>query len=216
MRMLKINLERHILSKLTYSLFFKSIKSIDLLECLKIDTQNNFKLIIVKIVVKDGTDLKQLKLPKSAVILDIFNSDNGAYTCLMKVQFNKVFIPVLKKFFKDNVIWKSPTYMNQNAITLTCIGDEKSLNEIIQDMESFDTFKKAKLSYFHSCIEQKGIQQILTSRQLEVMRYAKDWGYYDSPRKITSKELAKKLNCSKSTLLEHLKNAENKIVNYII
>lgn len=216
MRMLKINLERHILSKLADSLFFKSIKSIDLLECLKIDTQNNFKLIIVKIVVKDGTDLKQLKLPKSAVILDILSSDNGTYTCLMKVHFNKVFIPILKKFFKDNVIWKSPTYMNENTITLTCIGDEKSLNEIIRDIEEVNTFKEAKLSYFHSCIEQKGIQQILTSRQLEVMRCAKDWGYYDSPRKITSEELAKKIGCSKSTLLEHLKNAENKIVNYII
>lgn len=216
MRMLKINLGRYVLSKLTDSLFFKSIESIDLLECLKIDTQNNFKLIIVKIVVKDGTDLKQLKLPKNAVILDILSSDNETYICLMKVHFNKVFIPVLKKFFKDNVIWKSPTYMNENTVTLTCVGDEKSLNEIIKDMNDIDTFKNAKLSYFHSCIEQKGIQQILTSRQLEVMRYAKDWGYYDSPRKITSKELAKKLGCSKSTLLEHLKNAENKIVNYII
>jgi len=48
------------------------------------------------------------------------------------------------------------------------------------------------------------------------MMCAKDHGYYDSPRKITSKELAKKLGCSKSTLLEHLKNAENKIMNYII
>lgn len=216
MRMLKINLERSILYKLTGSLFFKSVKSIDLLECLKIDTPNNFKLIIVKIVVKDGTDLKQLKLPENAAILDILNSDNGTYTCLMKVHFNKVFIPVLKKFFKDNIIWKSPTYMNENAISLTCIGDEKSLNKIIQDIGDFETFKNAKLSYFHSCIEQKGIQQILTSRQLEVMRCAKDWGYYNSPRKITSKELAEKMGCSKSTLLEHLKNAENKIVNYII
>jgi len=155
MRMLKINLERSILVKLTDSLFFKFIKSIELLECLKIDTQNNFKLIIVKIEMKNGIDLKELKFPKSAVILDILSSNNGTYTCLMKVYFNKLFIPIIKKFFKDDVIWKSPTYMNEKSITLTCMGDEKSLNEIIQNMQGINFFKNAKLSYFHSCIEQK-------------------------------------------------------------
>jgi|GEM_PF-2373573 len=216
MRMLRIKLERSILNKLDGSLFLRSVKNIDLLECLKIDTENNFKLIIVKIVLKDGNDFEELKWPKNAVLMDMISSKDGTYTCLIKVHFNKLFVPLIKKFFKDEVIWKSPTYMTENSVTLTCMGNEKSLNDIIQDIQDVELLKKSNLSYFHSGIEQKGIQQILTDRQLEAVRCAKDWGYYDSPRKITSKELAEKLGCSKSTLLEHLKNAENKIMNYII
>lgn len=52
----------------------------------------------------------------------------------------------------------------------------------------------------------------LTSRQLRVLRVAVDGGYFESPRRIDSRELAKKIGIAQSTFLEHLRKAETKIL----
>lgn len=41
-------------------------------------------------------------------------------------------------------------------------------------------------------------------------------GYYDVPRKVSSKEVSRHLNMDKSTFVEHLRKAERKIVAQVI
>ncbi len=41
-------------------------------------------------------------------------------------------------------------------------------------------------------------------------------GYYDVPRRISSDELSRHLKVDKSTLVEHLRKAERKIIGSII
>lgn len=41
-------------------------------------------------------------------------------------------------------------------------------------------------------------------------------GYYDVPRQISSKELFRHLNADKSTIVEHLRKAEKKLIDGII
>lgn len=41
-------------------------------------------------------------------------------------------------------------------------------------------------------------------------------GYYDVPRKISSDELSRQLNVDKSTIVEHLRKAERKLIDGII
>jgi len=52
----------------------------------------------------------------------------------------------------------------------------------------------------------------LTKQQKNVLENAISKGYYEWPRKITATKLAKKLNLSKTTFLEHLRKAEAKII----
>lgn len=52
----------------------------------------------------------------------------------------------------------------------------------------------------------------MTDRQLEVLRAAVDAGYYRTPRRATTAELADDLGVSPSTLKEHLQKAERHVV----
>lgn len=56
----------------------------------------------------------------------------------------------------------------------------------------------------------------LTERQLEVFRTAVDRGYYDMPRRATHKDLAGELDCSPSTVDEHLRKAESRVVSGLL
>ncbi|WP_323174420.1 helix-turn-helix domain-containing protein [Natrialba sp. PRR66] len=56
-------------------------------------------------------------------------------------------------------------------------------------------------------------QETLSERQREVFELACTHDYYAWPRGITTKELAKKTDISKTTLLEHLRKAEAKLLD---
>ncbi|MFC6824113.1 helix-turn-helix domain-containing protein [Halopelagius fulvigenes] len=53
----------------------------------------------------------------------------------------------------------------------------------------------------------------LSGRQREVFELARKRDYYDWPRGISARELAAELDISKTTLLEHLRKAEAKLLN---
>lgn len=53
---------------------------------------------------------------------------------------------------------------------------------------------------------------LLSDRQYEVFELARERGYYDSPRRISGSELAEELNISKTTLHEHLRKVEAKLL----
>jgi len=52
----------------------------------------------------------------------------------------------------------------------------------------------------------------LTERQQEVFRTAVEQGYYELPRGATHEDLANELDCSPSTVDQHLRKAESRVV----
>ncbi|MFC4405143.1 helix-turn-helix domain-containing protein [Haloarchaeobius iranensis] len=57
-----------------------------------------------------------------------------------------------------------------------------------------------------------GDDRTLTTRQREVFALARRRGYYEWPREVSARELAAELDVSKTTLLEHLRTAESKLL----
>jgi predicted DNA binding protein len=53
----------------------------------------------------------------------------------------------------------------------------------------------------------------LTTAQRRVYEHARDAGYYEWPREASTRELADGLEVSKTTLLEHLRKAESKLLD---
>lgn len=56
----------------------------------------------------------------------------------------------------------------------------------------------------------------LTSKQMGAIPKAHRYGYYTSPRQITTENIAKGVGISRSTYEEHLRKAENQIMNALV
>lgn len=55
----------------------------------------------------------------------------------------------------------------------------------------------------------------MTDKQMDALIKAVDYGYYSSPREVTTDSIATSLGVSRSTYEEHLRKAENKIMESI-
>ena len=60
------------------------------------------------------------------------------------------------------------------------------------------------------------IRQILTPKQLEIAVLAVRAGYYETPRKISKKDLSELSEIPRSTLQEHLAKAEAALVEWAV
>ncbi|WP_254662814.1 helix-turn-helix domain-containing protein [Haladaptatus sp. W1] len=72
-----------------------------------------------------------------------------------------------------------------------------------------------QISTYDRSNSQQSILNLLSARQREIFDHARENGYYSWPREATSRGLAKDLDISKTTFLEHLRKAEAKILTQI-
>jgi len=86
------------------------------------------------------------------------------------------------------------------------VTDERTLNGLVRDLE--DAECKVKLSRKRRIDDRR----ILTDRQRLVIEHALEMGYFDYPRRVTGRELARRLKISQSTLYETLQDSEKKII----
>jgi len=86
------------------------------------------------------------------------------------------------------------------------VSDEAVLKEVVRDLQTagckVSLKRKRRVNDF----------TILTKRQERTVEKALEMGYFDYPRGVTGRELARRLNISQSTLYETLQNAQRKLV----
>ncbi|WP_266083281.1 helix-turn-helix domain-containing protein [Haladaptatus caseinilyticus] len=87
---------------------------------------------------------------------------------------------------------------------------QRRLEEIRQEMDAKITIEGMKSPNTESA--KYNTTDYLSERQREVFELAQQSGYYTWPREISASELADKLNLSKTTILEHLRKAEAKLL----
>lgn len=75
-----------------------------------------------------------------------------------------------------------------------------------EDVESINMFKTS--GFF----DLKSAKELLTEKQLEIFKLACQYGYYEIPKKVTIEQLAERTGISASTLAEHLRKAETKLL----
>ncbi len=212
----EFNLKDDLIRLFNWEQFFTQIESLELLEILKLDFEKSLKIIITKIILKEGININDLVMPTGGEILSVIKSDKNQHICLVKGQ------PPLEKFkdiqkiskgFNIDVIWTTPTIFSEEKMAISVIGDEENIKKF------YNLWKKladiTKISFQPANFEISDLISCLTDKQKEIIIKAKKHGYYNYPRKINSEKLAKSFGISKATTIEHLRKAENRLIDTI-
>lgn len=189
----------------------------EVLDILKIDLKKGYKIVLVKMKMKQGHTVKELEDSGAVNILSRIVEEGDTITCLMKGNppmhlFSKI-APITEKF-NVNVIWDVPSRMNGRSIVISAIGDEKDLNRVAQGCKLLGTIDQ--ISFSKTFLQGIDMLQILTEKQKNIIITAKKQGYYEYPRKVNSDDLSKHIGLSKATTIEHLRKAENRLMNQLL
>jgi hypothetical protein len=153
--------------------------------------------------------LKDIKKDKRILNIEIDKNT------LFFIARSKVRIP--SSFYNQKMFFTNPVYVDKDGFEYWKLAsyDRSILSKLIKRMEkqtyqSFEIlkFKNVKLNnvYFPA------IAPNLSEKQKRAFELAVENGYYDIPKKIDLRGLAKILKISIATFQEHLKRAEAKII----
>src|SRR5215207_9278836 len=191
------------------------VEVLEALRCFKCDIQG--LALICRIRLKD----------KSMTVTDLLH--NGLITNIETLYIEKdgsvvVFIegkscvpsPPKDMELPKMLMTRPPNFLDVDRMKVELVGKEKEIKEFLQytDKLSNNSFKILGLT----SIDTKGESLLskLTSRQRQILLTGYALGYYDVPRRISSDDHSRHLNIDKSTVVEHLRKAERKLIGSII
>lgn len=115
----------------------------------------------------------------------------------------------------DDVLLSAPPEIGRGLIRFTVLGEPEGIRKMLDEVEKVGVRYKI-CSLTDARFPPNTPISVLTDRQREILLEAYDQGYYDVPRRISSEELASRLKIDKSTVVEHLRKAENRLVSQIV
>jgi hypothetical protein len=213
MRKLVLELEPNDTIKELQKQMFEELHSIELLEMLRRDYEEGKKIGLMIITTKGDIPIEDVKLPNNMEILNTLKSEGYKHTCLVGVQ-DPEDIKNLLKTMKLDLIWTTPIIITEEKIIYSCIGDQENILRFVEIMKKYGEIKD--MQFQKAVYQEHDILSVLTDKQKNVLVAAQRHGYYKNPRKIRSEELAKKVGLSKNTTLEHLRKAEERIMDNIV
>jgi predicted DNA binding protein len=115
---------------------------------------------------------------------------------------------------ENALIIDTPLEFVDDGLRATLVGTHSNLRDALSEMPDAIDFSVDNAGPYVPGGED--LLSPLTDRQLEVFEVAVDEGYYDVPRRATHKDIAATLDCAPSTVDEHLRKAESRVVSGLI
>ncbi|MFT4904449.1 MAG: putative DNA binding protein [Natronomonas sp.] len=104
-------------------------------------------------------------------------------------------------------------YGPEGAFRVAVIGQEKTVRRAIDDIPDEIRVELEQLSDYDP--ELRELSSLLTDRQREILDTAADLGYYEVPRRATHQDIADELDLSTTTVGEHLRKIEARMLSEI-
>ena len=191
---------------------FQKIKSLKLIYFLRQDPQEF--AAISEVEFKDSTskveDLLTGGFLVEAQVLE--RQKNGAY--LVFLRGGPSLSSVLSAIGKESGYLFPPIGIGDGKIKISFLGSEKQVKNFMEKIDELGIRYRVVLLADANFSPISPLNR-LTEKQREVLMAAYKLGYYEIPRKITSEELAKELGIVDSTLVEHLRKAEQRLMTQL-
>ena len=100
--------------------------------------------------------------------------------------------------------------LDRNGMLMHVVGPNPSLKILYAAAKKWKNI--SRVSSKNLSIDELGPNEILNPHQFEVLQFAFNNGYYDSPKGCTIQDMANELNLSTTTVKDHLRKAEHQAI----
>jgi DNA-binding CsgD family transcriptional regulator len=195
----------------------EKVEILEALRCFKCDTQG--LAIICRIRLKDRKiTIQDLLLGKGLLTnIELLYKEKKDGSLVVFIE-GRSCVPKAPKDIKQPkmLMTRPPDFLDVDRMKVEMIGKEDEIKKLLHYANKWgdNSFKILGLT----SIDAKGESLLskLTSRQRQILLTGYALGYYDVPRRISSDDLSRHLNVDKSTIVEHLRKAERKLIGSII
>ncbi|MCU4972180.1 helix-turn-helix domain-containing protein [Halobacteria archaeon AArc-m2/3/4] len=112
---------------------------------------------------------------------------------------------------RDSLVVLLPaTFRPDGAVELTVVGSQSDLSTAFDDLPEGMRATVLEVGPYRGGRLHRGTG--LTDHQRETLRTAYELGYYETPSRASHEEIAAELDCASSTVGEHLRKAEARLV----
>ena len=105
-------------------------------------------------------------------------------------------------------------YTKRGGLQVTLIGEQETIRKAIPAVPDGIRVKLEGMGTYEPSTDRLFAQ--LTARQQETLVKAVELGYYDVPRQVTHRDIARELDRSAGTVGEHLRKIEAKVLSRIV
>ncbi|WP_335999800.1 helix-turn-helix domain-containing protein [Halorientalis halophila] len=163
----------------------------------------------------DAEDLEAiLAAEDSALSYDVFEVEGDGLRAHVRFAANTVLSAMIQLMDEYDLIVDPPVDIDdEGGLHMQVAGEFKKIREAAQmrpgqldiELEEDDS----------GGVDRVDVTTMLTERQLEVLEVALEKGYYEIPRQATNEDIAADLDCSTSTVGEHLRKIESRIISQV-
>jgi predicted DNA binding protein len=108
-----------------------------------------------------------------------------------------------------------PLGIKDGKVKITLLGDNEQVKQFLEFIGGIG-IRYRIISLMDAKFSPSSPVSSLTDKQREALILAFTLGYFDTPRKISSEELAKKMGIVHSTLAVHLRRAERRLLSEVL
>ena len=178
-------------------------------------------IAVSSLAMRDGylqhlLDIRSEKLNKSAAVCHVLRKYSVDIVQITKTRQNnfvaiaetpacRLYACVINNgcFLESEYSSSDTPYLKWRVLAPT----RKNLNALVKDLQTYGGYARVV-----SVKRPRSWQRMLTKKQAEVLNAAIKHGYFDTPKRISTKELARELGISPSTLSETLRRALKRVL----
>lgn len=189
---------------------FEKIKTFEIISVLGFDPKQ-FSAIC-RVLFKDpSTKVEDVFYGNRSKIVVLEEEKEGSYVFFVKEKTQGHD----QKFIRTGVYLAGPCEIRDGRIKIGILGETRQLKACVSLIDKLGVNYKV-VSLTDAKFSPRSPMGFLTDKQRTVLVSAFEQGYYDMPRKISSQQLAKKLSLRGSTVIEHRRKAERRLLAAVL
>ena len=138
-------------------------------------------------------------------VIEVLYEDNGVYTCILKERIPGA---TPEWFGGFEMLIDTPIMMSKEKFVLSFLVKEEDFKKVMSSISGM-VLKVTRQEH----VGRGFLNPVpaLTERQRQIVKLAKELGYFEIPRKTSSERIAQILGISKAAFLEHLRKVERMV-----